>query len=117
MLRRFIRSSKNDPLVDEVQLIDCNQSFATVRYPDGRQSSVSVRDLAPCPPEPTAAMPPAPTEVLQDPLMSPALPEPPQEVLQTPEAHDEASPPESDIAEPRRSSRIPKPPVRYGFED
>ncbi|QQP40012.1 Uncharacterized protein FKW44_013906, partial [Caligus rogercresseyi] len=51
MLRRFVRTSKTDPLVDEVELLDSNPSFARVRYPGGKESSVSVRDLAPCPSE------------------------------------------------------------------
>ena len=48
LLRRFVRRSKYDPLVDEVELIEANPSYAYIRYPDGRESSVSVRDLAPC---------------------------------------------------------------------
>ena len=49
LLRRFIRTSKSDPLVDQVDLIDGNQSFACIRYPDERKSTVTVQDLAPCP--------------------------------------------------------------------
>ena len=48
LLHRFVRTSKNDPLVDEVGLTDVNPTYARVRYPDGRESSVSLRDLAPC---------------------------------------------------------------------
>ena len=48
LLRRFVRRSKYDPLVDEVELIEANPTYAYIRYPDGRESSVSVRDLAPC---------------------------------------------------------------------
>ena len=47
--RRFVRTSKSDPLVDKVELIDVNPAFACVRYTDGRESSVSLRDFAPCP--------------------------------------------------------------------
>ena len=43
-----MRQSKYDPLVDEVQLIEANSMYAYIRYPDGRESSVSIRDLAPC---------------------------------------------------------------------
>ena len=35
-LKRFVRSSKYDPLVDEVDLIEANPSYAYVRYQDGR---------------------------------------------------------------------------------
>ena len=49
LLRNFVRSGKHDNLVNEVELIDVNPVFANIRYPDGRESSVSLRDLAPCP--------------------------------------------------------------------
>ncbi len=49
MLRRFVRNNKNDPLVDEVLLTDVNPTYAHIRYPDGRESTVSLKDLAPCP--------------------------------------------------------------------
>ena len=49
LLRGCIRTSKSSPLVDQVDLIDSNQSFACIRYPDGRESTVSVQDLAPYP--------------------------------------------------------------------
>ena len=48
MLRRFVHHSKTDPLVDEVQLIDVNPSYAYIRYSDGRESTVSLKDLSPC---------------------------------------------------------------------
>ena len=48
LLRRFIRT-KNQPLADKVELIDTNPNFAIVKFLDGRQSTVSVRDLAPSP--------------------------------------------------------------------
>ena len=40
MLRRFVRHSKTDPLVDEVQLMDVNPSYAYIRYSDGRESTI-----------------------------------------------------------------------------
>ena len=48
-LRKFLRSNKNDDLVEEVELTDANPLYARVRFRDGRESNVSVRDLAPCP--------------------------------------------------------------------
>ena len=48
MLRRFVRN-KDEPLIDEVDLLDANPSFAHIRFPDGRESTVSTTDLAPCP--------------------------------------------------------------------
>ena len=44
-----MRHNKSDPLVDEVELIAANPTYARVRYPGGRETSVSLRDLAPCP--------------------------------------------------------------------
>ncbi|KAI3378313.1 hypothetical protein SNEBB_002032 [Seison nebaliae] len=45
-LKRHIRN-KNDPLVDEVELLQANPQYAHVRYPDGRETTVSIRHLAP----------------------------------------------------------------------
>jgi len=53
LLRRHVRN-KDDPFCDEVYLIDANPSFARVRLPDGRESTVSTNDLARCP-QPTVA--------------------------------------------------------------
>ena len=47
--KRFVRLSKNDPLVDEVELIHINPTYANVRYCNGREATVSIRDLAPNP--------------------------------------------------------------------
>ena len=35
--------------MEEVELIESNPSYAHIRYPDGKESSVSLQDLAPCP--------------------------------------------------------------------
>ena len=48
LLRRFVRN-KNKPLVNEVELMEANPNFAHIRFPDGRESTVLVTDLAPCP--------------------------------------------------------------------
>ncbi|XP_076033006.1 uncharacterized protein LOC143020468 [Oratosquilla oratoria] len=47
LLRRFVRANKNEPLVDQVELLDVNPTYANIRHQDGRESTVSVRDLAP----------------------------------------------------------------------
>ena len=47
-LRQFVRN-KDEPLVDEVALLDANPSFAHIRFPDGRESTISISNLAPCP--------------------------------------------------------------------
>ena len=49
LLRRFVRTNAESPLVDPVELLDANPTYAHIRYPDGRESTVSLRDLAPCP--------------------------------------------------------------------
>jgi len=48
-LKRFARASKNEPLVEEVDLVSVNPAFARVRCPGGCEFSVILRDLAPCP--------------------------------------------------------------------
>lgn len=46
-LKRSVRSSKYDPLVDEVELLEANPLYAYIRLNDGRESTVSLRQLAP----------------------------------------------------------------------
>lgn len=46
-LKRRIHTSKHDPLVDEVELLEVNPNYAHVRFPDGREDTVSLRHLAP----------------------------------------------------------------------
>ena len=46
LLRKFVRSGKNDDLVQKVELIHANPLYARIRYPDGRESNISLRDLA-----------------------------------------------------------------------
>lgn len=48
-LRRFVRQRKSDPLVDEVELLHANPTYAHIRHCDGRESTVALKDLAPCP--------------------------------------------------------------------
>ena len=48
LLRNFNRSSKYDSKVCQVQLEEANPLYAKVRFPNGREGNVSVRDLAPC---------------------------------------------------------------------
>ena len=47
LLRRHVQTSKTDPLVDEVELIQANPQYAHSRYPDGKEETVSVRHPAP----------------------------------------------------------------------
>jgi len=49
LLRNFVRKNKNEPLVKTVELLEANQLYAHIRTPEGRETTVSTRDLAPCP--------------------------------------------------------------------
>ena len=42
-----MRRLKYEPLVDEVELLHANPNYAHIRHSDGRESTVSARDLAP----------------------------------------------------------------------
>ena len=46
LLRKFVKVRKNDDFVEQVQLIDANPTYANVRYADGREGTVSIKDLA-----------------------------------------------------------------------
>ena len=46
LLKRQVRC-KNDPLCDEVHLLEANPLYAHIRYQDGRETTVSLRQLAP----------------------------------------------------------------------
>jgi hypothetical protein len=47
LLKKQQRLSKYDPLVEEVELLECNPQYAHVRLPNGKEETVSVRHLAP----------------------------------------------------------------------
>ena len=47
LLRRHVRTSKYKPLVDEVVLLEANPQYVHIRFTNGRESTVSVSDLAP----------------------------------------------------------------------
>ena len=44
-------TKKSDPLVHEVELIHANPTYAHIKFPDGRESTASLKDLAKCPRE------------------------------------------------------------------
>ena len=45
--KRHARQSKYEPLVEEVDLLEANPNYAHIRFDDGRETTVSLRDLAP----------------------------------------------------------------------
>ena len=47
-LKRHIRTSKYDPVVDKVDLLHATPNYAIVRLPNGRETTVSLKDVAPC---------------------------------------------------------------------
>nr|XP_047144748.1 uncharacterized protein LOC124818233 [Hydra vulgaris] len=48
-LRCFVRTSKNDNLVDKVKLVEVNPTYVNIRYLNERESTVLLQDLAPYP--------------------------------------------------------------------
>ena len=47
LLKRFVKNSKYDPDVIEVELLEANPQYAYIKYHNGRESTVSLRHLAP----------------------------------------------------------------------
>ena len=48
MRRKFVQLSKNDDLVEVVELMHAIPMYAQIQYSDGCESSVPLSDLAPC---------------------------------------------------------------------
>lgn len=46
LLKKQQRVSKYDPLVEKVELLECNPQYAHVRLPNGKEETVSVKHLA-----------------------------------------------------------------------
>ena len=108
LLRRFVRSHKNEPLVDQVQLLESNPTSASIKYPDGRESTVSVKDLAPCPESEEI---PDPDNATNENTAEVPIPdsEPAQEVNEPKDGENFLS--------FRRSARTIKAPQRYGWDE
>ena len=49
LLRKFVRTGKHDDVIRKVELVEANPMYARIRYSDGRESNVSLKDLARCP--------------------------------------------------------------------
>ena len=136
MLRKFVRLHKNDDLVDEVELINANPSYANIRYSDGRETSVSISDLSPCPRKPcqneadflknledndeSSSLPQQSLNTSSDSSLTttPALDSEPsyRDIMTLNQNNDTLNPVQYLNKSPRRSSRSTKgvPPVRYG---
>ena len=49
LLRKHARTSKYDPICEEVELLEATPTYAKVKLDSGREQTVSLRDLAPLP--------------------------------------------------------------------
>ena len=47
LLKRHLRGSKYEPLVETVDILEFNSNYAHVRFNNGRESTVSLRHIAP----------------------------------------------------------------------
>ena len=131
LVKRHVRRSKYEPLVDEVELVSCTPTHAKVKYPCGREDSVSLRHLAPLPAKPLSDTVQSDTNTLLPPA-GPALNNNSAPVLgpTTLTSHPASTSPsstapaevvssvESPVRRPledtlRRSARVSKPPDRF----
>ena len=119
----YVWTSKNDPLVDQVELKQANPTYAHVKYMDGRESTVSLRDLAPCP-QISGQIPPlvkqSNTQVLEPSPIPANLEEDSTTKLDSTTKPDLTTKPDStktpdSAPSPLLSTREIKPPSRYGW--
>ena len=64
-LKQHVRKSKYDPIVRKVELLEANPNYAHIRHEDGRESTVSLRDIAPYV-EPATVQEPDQPEAVQE---------------------------------------------------
>jgi len=110
LLKRHVRSSKYEPLVDEVELLEANHQYAHIRHPDGRESTVSTNHLAPAGEEASETeLIPAPREEF--------VPASGESTPVEPLHETQVTVPPSTTVEPelRRSQRQRRAPERYGY--
>ena len=104
----FSGDSSEQAKLIQVELRDVNPMYANVRYMDGRESTVSLRDLAPCPSVPMDA-----TKYSQ---ADPSETVEANAVILTPDTHPDHEPCSPiPMRETRRSTRKIKLPSRYGW--
>ena len=121
-LRKFIRD-KTDDLVEEVDLVDSNLHYATIKYSDGKESTVSTKDLAPWVPDPSTKLtdespePPEPASAEMEiiiPESDQATPRPPTIEGSSPNAVEMGETGDAPVL--RRSTRASKPPQRLSYD-
>ena len=114
-VKRHVRN-KGDPFVDEAQLLELNPTYARVRLNNGRETSVSIRDLAPCCEKQGVEtdVPGSETPVENDPEVNvdSVLEGPADESCEGAARSDAVD--EGNVIFPRRSTRARKPVNRYG---
>ena len=120
LLRKFVRSNKQDDLVEEVDLTQVNPTCAHIRYKDGQESTVSLNDLAPCPRN-TFNIKNSALEVDKELINDSHSVESSQsDTIEVPAASNTENV-NKDMAKPleelHRSTQLRKNPERYGFQD
>lgn len=117
LLRKFVRAS-DDPLVQEVELIETNPHFAHIKYPNGKEDTVSIRDLAQLPlesfeanGEPLHVELPPNEEIITEELPN-TIPTESRETTVQPETNPSSNQENLSL---RRSERVRKPPDRWGY--
>jgi len=126
LLRCHVRN-KGDPLCDLVEFVEGYQTYSVIRLGDGQGSTVSTSDLVPFPRSPAYAEenmtdvtshPTTPSGV--DSVLPNCLGDPPLAAespgLTSPSLSTDSfpSPPCADVPHLRRSTRLRKPPDRFG---
>ena len=74
-VKKHVRDSKSDPLVEAAELIQANPQYAFIRYPNGRETTVSLKHLAPAPRNPNTSETPISIDAPSDNI-------PPNQLLQ-----------------------------------
>ena len=118
LLKKNVRQSKYDPAVEEVELIEANPQYAFVKFPNGREATVSIKQLAPSASQEIVSNIPENVqqnniefEQLQSNLNEKSLVSTPANDC-SPVIPDETVP----LSPIRRSSRLSKPPDRLRYD-
>ena len=98
LLKRCVRKSKFDPLVDEVELIEANPNYAHIRFPDGREDTVALKHLAPKNDQEARKDPQAQKQLSND-SNEPAVPSTKQQIVNN-ESDREHAPHDSSVTQP-----------------
>ena len=113
LLRKFLRSNKQDDLMEKVELTHVNPIYAYIRYKDGRESTVSLSDLAPFPRN-TSNIENSTSELINDSKLVESKQSETIEVANIENVNGDMIKP---VEELRRSTQLRKRPERYGFQD